>query len=65
MTKVMKYNAVFQREKDGGYSVWAPSLPGCASELYLDGVEKKYLKGTDLSVNNPFLVPVSVGVAYA
>ena len=22
---------VFEREDDGGYSVWVPSLPGCAS----------------------------------
>ena len=30
--KVFQYNAVFQEEKDGGYSVWVPSLPGCCSQ---------------------------------
>ncbi len=26
-----KYTAVFERENDGGYSVYVPDLPGCAS----------------------------------
>ncbi len=26
------YTAVFEREEDGGYSVWVPDLPGCASQ---------------------------------
>ena len=26
-----QYTAVFEREKDGGYSVYVPDLPGCAS----------------------------------
>lgn len=30
--KVLEYTAVFQEEKEGGYSVWVPSLPGCASQ---------------------------------
>lgn len=30
--KVLQYNAVFQQEEDGGYSVWVPSLPGCTSQ---------------------------------
>ena len=30
--KVLEYNAIFQKEEDGGYSVWVPSLPGCASQ---------------------------------
>ncbi|MBI2906333.1 MAG: type II toxin-antitoxin system HicB family antitoxin [Chloroflexi bacterium] len=29
---VLEYNAIFQKEKEGGYSVWVPSLPGCASQ---------------------------------
>jgi predicted RNase H-like HicB family nuclease len=27
-----RYTAVFEREDDGGYSVWVPDLPGCASQ---------------------------------
>ena len=30
--KILEYNAVFQQEDDGGYSVWVPSLPGCTSQ---------------------------------
>jgi len=31
-TKVLEYNTVFQKEQEGGYSVWVPSLPGCSSQ---------------------------------
>jgi predicted RNase H-like HicB family nuclease len=30
--KILEYAAVFQEEKSGGYSVWVPELPGCASQ---------------------------------
>ena len=30
--KVLEYVAVLQEEEAGGYSVWVPSLPGCASQ---------------------------------
>lgn len=30
--KVLKYTAIFEPEKDKGYSVTIPSLPGCISE---------------------------------
>lgn len=30
--KVLLYDTVFEKEKDGGYSVWVPDLPGCASQ---------------------------------
>lgn len=30
--QILEYNAIFQKEKEGGYSVWMPSLPGCASQ---------------------------------
>lgn len=30
--KILEYNAVFQEEKDGGYSVLVPELPGCTSQ---------------------------------
>lgn len=30
--RVLKYTAVFEPEKTGGYSVMIPALPGCISE---------------------------------
>lgn len=32
LAKVLKYTAVFEPEKSGGYSVIIPALPGCISE---------------------------------
>jgi predicted RNase H-like HicB family nuclease len=29
--KILEYTAVFEREKDGRYSVSFPSLPGCVT----------------------------------
>lgn len=56
--KVLEYLTVFQEEKEGGYSVWVPDLPGCASqgetfeealsmikeaiELYLEGTDDRF-----------------------
>lgn len=56
--KILEYLAVFQEEKEGGYSVWVPDLPGCASqgetfeealemikesiELYLEDADKRF-----------------------
>ncbi|MEO5769444.1 MAG: type II toxin-antitoxin system HicB family antitoxin [Polyangia bacterium] len=28
----MQYTAVFEQEEDGGFSVYVPDLPGCASQ---------------------------------
>lgn len=30
--KISEYLAVFQEENKGGFSVWIPELPGCASQ---------------------------------
>lgn len=30
--RVLEYNAIFQQEDEGGFSVWIPSLPGCTSQ---------------------------------
>lgn len=30
--KILNYNVIVQKEKKGGYSVWVPVLPGCASQ---------------------------------
>lgn len=29
---ILNYNCIFQNEEAGGFSVWVPSLPGCASQ---------------------------------
>ncbi|MBI5465565.1 type II toxin-antitoxin system HicB family antitoxin [Candidatus Gottesmanbacteria bacterium] len=72
--KVLEYTVVFQEEKEGGYSVWVPTLPGCASqgetfeeafnnikeaiELYLEDSPKKELEYEDF--NRQFVVPVKI-----
>lgn len=71
--KVLEYNAIFQKEKEGGFSVWILALPGCTSQgdtfeqamenikeamgLYLE--DKKEIEDDD-NVRNQFMVPVSV-----
>lgn len=78
--KVLEYNAIFEREKDGGYSVWVPSLPGCCSqgdtfeealgnikeaiELYLEGAEKEDFEESK-ATRDQFMVPVRVGLGHA
>ena len=70
--KVLEYNAIFQKEKEGGFSVWVPSLPGCASQgetfeeatknikeaisLYLEDEKEIEEEG----VRNQFMVPITV-----
>lgn len=70
--KVLEYNVIFQEEKEGGFSVWVPSLPGCASQgesfeeavknikeaitLYLE--DEKSIETDD--VRRQFVVPVNV-----
>jgi len=72
--KVFEYNTIFQKEKEGGYSVWVPSLSGCTSQgetfeealenikkamsLYLE--DSKEEKGETEDLRNQFMVPVSV-----
>ncbi len=75
IAKVLKYTAVFEPEKDGGYSVTIPSLSGCisegdsfeealsnikeAAELYLED-----LKGSDIPRESRSIVvsPVEVSL---
>lgn len=71
-----EYQAVFQEELEGGFSVWVPDLPGCASqgetleealasikeaiELYLEDGQK----GSDeLTYKRQFVVPVTLAHA--
>ena len=72
--KVLEYTAVFQEEKEGGYSVWVPTLPGCASqgesfeealnnikeaiELYLEDSDKIDKDTEDFK--KQFVVPVRI-----
>lgn len=72
--KVLEYNVIFQKEKEG-YSVWVPSLPGCASqgetfEEALDNIKEAinlYLEDQTADeeiteIRNQFMVPVSVKI---
>ncbi len=72
--QVQEYTAVFQEEKEGGYSVWIPSLPGCASqgetfdealknireaiELYLE--DSKDMESDYNDYKKQFVIPVKV-----
>lgn len=72
--KVLEYTVVFQEEKEGGYSVWVPTLPGCTSqgetfeeafknikeaiELYLGDSAKREVDYEEF--RRQFVVPVRV-----
>jgi predicted RNase H-like HicB family nuclease len=74
---VLEYLAVFQEEKEGGYSVWVPDLPGCASQgdtfeealknikkaitLYLEDSPVK--KDQDSDYKKQFTVPIKISYA--
>lgn len=73
--KILNYDAVFEKEKDGGYSVWIPDLPGCASqgntleeamqnikeaaELYLEDANDEQIEDGKTHKDR-FLVPVQI-----
>jgi predicted RNase H-like HicB family nuclease len=73
--KVLQYDAVFEKEEDGGYSVWIPDLPGCASqgdtleeaienikeaaELYLEDADNDQIEEGKLHKDR-FIVPVEI-----
>lgn len=74
--KVHEYMAVFQEELEGGYSVWIPDLPGCASqgetfEEALNNIKEAielYLKDSDQNEDDnafkkQFVVPVKINYA--
>jgi len=76
--RVLQFNAIFQEEADGGYSVWTPNLPGCCSqgenfdealknikeaiELYLEEAPAKE-RDFFADTNKQFLVPVQISYA--
>lgn len=73
-----EYQAVFQEETEGGFSVWVPDLPGCASqgetleealknikeaiELYLEDSHDRE-DVTDYDYKRQFVVPVTLAHA--
>lgn len=73
--KVLQYDAVFEKESDGGYSVWVPDLPGCtsqgdsleeaienikeAAQLYLEDADEDKIEEGKLHKDR-FIVPVQV-----
>lgn len=73
--KILQFDTVFEKEEDGGYSVWVPDLPGCASQgdtleeaisMIKDAIEL-YLEGADSDLieegkthKDRFFVPVQV-----
>lgn len=72
--KVLEYNAVFQKEDKGGYSVWIPSLPGCTSQgetfeeasKNIQEAIKLYLENTDdveSDSRSQFFVPVTISMS--
>lgn len=76
--RVLQYNAVFQEESDGGFSVWVPTLPGCCSqgdnfeealanikeaiELHLE-CEPTLATDQNEAGDRQFLVPISISYA--
>lgn len=74
--KILEYTTVFQEEKEGGYSVWVPELPGCTSqgetfekalmnikeaiELYLEDSSDDFI---EQDYKKQFVVPVRVSHA--
>lgn len=75
--KILQYDGVFEKENDGGYSVWIPDLPGCASqgdsleeaignikeaaELYLEEANDDEIAEGKIHKDR-FIVPVQVNV---
>ncbi len=74
-TTVLNYTVVFEEDPAGGYAVWVPELPGCASQgesldeakkniqeaikLYLEDASPEVVREAQKSPRQ-FIVPVSV-----
>lgn len=72
---ILNYNVVFEEQVSGGYAVWVPDLPGCASQgdtldeakvnieeaiaLYLDDAPKETIASA-VTANRQFFVPIRV-----
>ncbi len=78
--KVLEYQVVFQEELEGGYSVWVPDLPGCASQgetveealanikeaiqLYLEDLPERK-SSCETDFVKQFVMPVQINFQYA
>ena len=71
--KVLEYNSIVQKEKEGGFSVWVPALPGCTSqgETFEEAMENikeaitlysedEDVKEEETETHNQFMVPVTI-----
>lgn len=57
--KVLEYTAVFQEEKEGGYSVWVPALAGCASQgETFEEAMKNIREAIELYLEKPTSAPI-------
>jgi len=72
--RILEYTAIFEAEKGGGFSVWVPSLSGCASQgntfeeatknikeaisLYLE--DEKVIEADN--VRHQFVVPINISL---
>lgn len=72
--RILEYTVVFEEEKEGGYSVWVPTLPGCASQgetfeealenikeaidLYLEDSTRKEFDHEEFT--RQFVIPVKI-----
>jgi len=73
--KKQSFIIIFEQEKDGGFSVNVPSLPGCFSQgdtfeeamKNIQSAIKLYLKDADQSLyqskEKEFAVPLEIGIA--
>ncbi len=74
----LEYQVVFQEESEGGFSVWVPDLPGCASqgetlEEALENIKEAiglYVENSDIpedasdyEYKRQFVVPVKLAHA--
>lgn len=72
---ILNYNVIFEEQVNGGYAVWVPDLPGCASQgetldeakrnieeaitLYLEDAPKDTISSTSQTTRQ-FFVPIRV-----
>ncbi len=74
--KILEYNAIFTAEKEGGFSVFVPDLPGCVSqgesfeeavgnikeaiELYLEDADQELYHITPEQARRQFVAPIDI-----
>jgi len=76
--RVLEYNVIFTAEKEGGFSVYAPDLPGCISqgetfeeaqknireaiELYLEQADEELYFVKPKDARRQFMTPIGIQV---